>query len=1015
MFDIFDGAHTSRHVQDYSGASRVQTRDELLNTIVKCRIQRMQERQYSESCIKIQRWYRMMQSNKALRMLAETALHTMPLNTAGLADLNKFYRVVFLTKCYISSSSNPLFLSCLLNHIISVLQNLSSVEISNDSRAIIRAIARDVQQICISCVFNAKSCYFQVLRILNCLWSANFIDASEYSYSFMFFYSHVDKYYECVRSLAESLTLDQSQANSSNNIIMFNLSKVIIAPLQLNDIKSMTNIRITIMRSFIQKMVCKSSESSKLIRVLVDCFSSSEFPYHVFYSNIDRNDSKTISSDILMVPLSKALKTHGPDCLLNWKSTNFVSLFSLLSSSIKFGCPCSFANHCPDIFDILSNLIEKYYAVDKYGLQIQQTSTDNYVDSRENYKHRCSVVRDICFCLYKINELLKPPQGMNGIIPTEINFLADCWACIQSTVIGKCPIWDMKLQSLREAIDNVYPTMVVFHTILSDQSSLSFDCQSQGDQQEIASLFRQVVFTTVHVNIFMLKLLYSSMTAVKLDRLLPSAKRPVINQSDRIKFHMLYKASVDILNDIANIPGIHEFIPRNQWYTDRIQIDVNQSFDNLLCYLDDVLYEEFITGYEDGRPNVDATNYNMEIVNVLKNTPFIISFNGRKQIARISPASRSATLAFLPLNIDSPRSEKIHRSFIYEDAFNAFHNLPDSNYQRSMRVNMVNEAGAQEAGIDQGGLFKEFIVKLLDAAFQPDRGLFTKSDQAGVYPNPASVEVYPNFYDHYRFIGCMLGKLIFDGLVCSVRLADFFLVQILPSRPERVEFGYLKSYDLSLYKSINKIRCSKDIPELNLDFTTVVLKSDGTTRVVELKPNGSNIDVTESNIDEYVSLLINFKMTEQIRPQIDAFRSGFLGVLGNAALSIFCLEEIHTLISGCWDQINLEDWRMHSKYNRCTDDNVHLIVWFWSIVKGFTNEQRSDLLMFTTSLPRPPISGFEDLDPQFTLELLSDMPERLPYASTCTNTLFIPNYTSEEMFKSKLLQSIESKSGFEQT
>ena len=36
-----------------------------------------------------------------------------------------------------------------------------------------------------------------------------------------------------------------------------------------------------------------------------------------------------------------------------------------------------------------------------------------------------------------------------------------------------------------------------------------------------------------------------------------------------------------------------------------------------------------------------------------------------------------------------------------------------------MRVSFINEFGAEEAGMDQGGLFKEFLTDLAKAAFHP--------------------------------------------------------------------------------------------------------------------------------------------------------------------------------------------------------------------------------------------------------------------------------------------------------
>ena len=41
-----------------------------------------------------------------------------------------------------------------------------------------------------------------------------------------------------------------------------------------------------------------------------------------------------------------------------------------------------------------------------------------------------------------------------------------------------------------------------------------------------------------------------------------------------------------------------------------------------------------------------------------------------------------------------------------------------------MRVQLVSAVGLAEAGVDGGGVFREFITELLKTAFDPNRGFF---------------------------------------------------------------------------------------------------------------------------------------------------------------------------------------------------------------------------------------------------------------------------------------------------
>lgn len=71
----------------------------------------------------------------------------------------------------------------------------------------------------------------------------------------------------------------------------------------------------------------------------------------------------------------------------------------------------------------------------------------------------------------------------------------------------------------------------------------------------------------------------------------------------------------------------------------------------------------------------------------------------------------------------------------------------------------MNAAGLDEAGIDGGGIFREFLSELLKTGFDPNRGLFLMTTDRLLYPNPQSVSLMDKYTKHYFFLGRMLGKV----------------------------------------------------------------------------------------------------------------------------------------------------------------------------------------------------------------------------------------------------------------
>ena len=53
-----------------------------------------------------------------------------------------------------------------------------------------------------------------------------------------------------------------------------------------------------------------------------------------------------------------------------------------------------------------------------------------------------------------------------------------------------------------------------------------------------------------------------------------------------------------------------------------------------------------------------------------------------------------------------------------------------------IHVTFTNLEGLDEAGIDGGGLFREFLDQLIHVGFDPNRGFFKGNHEGLLYPNP---------------------------------------------------------------------------------------------------------------------------------------------------------------------------------------------------------------------------------------------------------------------------------------
>lgn len=105
----------------------------------------------------------------------------------------------------------------------------------------------------------------------------------------------------------------------------------------------------------------------------------------------------------------------------------------------------------------------------------------------------------------------------------------------------------------------------------------------------------------------------------------------------------------------------------------------------------------------------------------------------------------------------------------------------------------------RRAGIDGGGVFKEFLTSLCKQVFDSDRGLWLANKKNELYPNPHSYATegkrpacifragshsVPDLVHSlawYRFVGRILGKALYDGILVDVAFAGFFLAKVSTS------------------------------------------------------------------------------------------------------------------------------------------------------------------------------------------------------------------------------------------
>lgn len=347
----------------------------------------------------------------------------------------------------------------------------------------------------------------------------------------------------------------------------------------------------------------------------------------------------------------------------------------------------------------------------------------------------------------------------------------------------------------------------------------------------------------------------------------------------------------------------------------------------------------------------------------------------------------------------------VRRSSLLHDSVDAVMSLGREDLRKIWRFEFIGEMG-----IDAGGLAREWFQLVTEQIFDPDRGLWLSGsgNQMCMRVNPASEVSCPE--DHliyFRFLGRVIGKALFDRQLVSGHMARHMYKHIL-GWP--ITFDDLELADEEYYKSLKQLTEIDDVSLMCLDFT-VTEETLGVKKEIELIPGGSDVEVTNENLPEYLEANLKYRMLDRIKPQLTELLLGFFDVIPEPLLTVFDFQELELLTCGL-PEIDLDDWTRNTLYSgsfQRAGGKHQVCRWFWQVVREeFDRETQARLLQFVTGTSGVPSRGFSVLQGsdgnirKFTIHGVEPGTLLYPRAHTCFNRIDLPLYKSKHDLHEKL-------------
>ena len=364
----------------------------------------------------------------------------------------------------------------------------------------------------------------------------------------------------------------------------------------------------------------------------------------------------------------------------------------------------------------------------------------------------------------------------------------------------------------------------------------------------------------------------------------------------------------------------------------------------------------------------------------------------------------------------------ISRNNILIESFNQFMTTKELNLHTNLQIHFIDEIA-----YDIGGVYREWYYCLFKEIFNTNNNFFTlittstyNNANTNTYYIPISNPLL-NITEHllyYKFIGKIIGKALFDKITMGINLNRIILKHLMGYALNEFNLDDLKYYDISIYNSLSYLLKENINEDLDLYFVWEIEKKE-----YELIPNGNNIRIDNNNKYQFIQKVIEFICYNAVKDKITALLEGFNEILmfktNKNIFKVFTIEEFDFMLSG-QHVIDINDWERHTVYKGIYHKEYKTIKHFWEILRELNEDELFLFFKFCTGCSRVPVDGFCSLqgtrnqNKQFCIEPVADLNKQhyLIEATTCFNTIHLPDYKDKEVMKRSILAIVNNNTDF---
>ena len=382
----------------------------------------------------------------------------------------------------------------------------------------------------------------------------------------------------------------------------------------------------------------------------------------------------------------------------------------------------------------------------------------------------------------------------------------------------------------------------------------------------------------------------------------------------------------------------------------------------------------------------------------------------------------------------------VSRLNILKDAFDQLWQRRQGELSRPLRVRL-GETDDMEVGHDLGGVQIEFFNLICREVLADEAGMFSTLEASGGLSWFRVASVQPLYM--FELFGLLVGLAVYNGISLPISMPTVFYRHLLGFPSGGPYFEDLRDGWPAIDRSLHTVLNSDDVESFGLDYS-FPFEANGVRSsvphhglyVIEHSPDVTRsghyprlnlclhekLDdvgwpgwavkhftepsepISTKNRKRYILDYIRWLTHHSIKPQLNAFLTGFYTCVDKHSISIFSAEQLKAQIEGS-STLDIAELQRATRYDGY-DPQSRYIRSFWRIVSSWPSEKQKALLKFVTAAERIPIGGASMLT--FKIQKAEFVDEEdLPTSSTCFGTLSLPKYKDVRVLEEKLSLALE--------